>query len=82
MGTGDLCQKCLGLDPVFPGRLPEKWLLERLPDRPPFRELDDDDDDDPAGQASLLAWGENFYGQLGDGSSRNNATRPYGWFRA
>ena len=75
IGPGDLCQKCLGLDPVFPGRLPEKWLLERLPDRPPFRELDDDDDD-AAGQASLLSWGSNYYGQLGDGSSRNTRDTP------
>ena len=77
IGPGDICQKCLGLDPVFPGRLPEKWLLERLPDRPPIlREIDDDDDDGAAGQAALLSWGSNYFGQLGDGSSRNQRDTP------
>jgi alpha-tubulin suppressor-like RCC1 family protein len=75
-GPGDLCQKCLGLDPVFPGRLPERYLFERLDDRPPFRELDDDDDDDAGGQASLLSWGANWVGQLGDGSSGGKRDTP------
>jgi alpha-tubulin suppressor-like RCC1 family protein len=76
VGPGDICQKCLGLDPVFPGRLPEKWLFERLPDRPPILREVDDDEDDAAGQASLLSWGSNYYGQLGDASSRNTRDTP------
>ena len=76
IGPGDICQKCLGLDPVFPGRLPEKWLLERLPDRPPILREIDDDDDGAAGQAALLSWGSNYFGQLGDGSSRNQRDTP------
>lgn len=75
-GPGNLCEKCLGLDPVFPGRLPERYLWERLPDRPPILREIDDDDDDPAGQASLLSWGANYYGELGDASSRNTRAVP------
>ena len=64
-GPGDLCTKCLGLDVSYE-RLPEKYLLERPPDIATFREAVDDDE--PAAGPSLLAWGWNYWGELGDGS--------------
>ncbi len=64
-GPGNLCTKCLGLDVSY-DRLPEKYLLERPPDISTLREAADDDE--PAGGPSLLAWGWNNWGDLGDGS--------------
>ena len=64
---GDLCQKCLGLD-VSGGRLPEKYLLERQPHIPVFREVGTGTGEEPPGSPALVAWGENGFGQLGDGS--------------
>jgi alpha-tubulin suppressor-like RCC1 family protein len=71
-GPGDLCQKCLGLD-VSWGRLPERYLWERRPDIPPFREITDDDDG-AAGAPSLLGWGGNAWGEIGDGSKTRRDT--------
>jgi alpha-tubulin suppressor-like RCC1 family protein len=68
---GDLCQKCLGLD-VSGGRLPEKYLLERKPYIPPFREIVADQQ--PPGGPSLVAWGSNDSGELGDGSTTTRTT--------
>jgi alpha-tubulin suppressor-like RCC1 family protein len=68
-GPGDLCAKCLGLDPLSLERLPEKYLLERLhhhPDLSMFHVPDDEDEAAPA--TGLLAWGWNRWGDLGDGS--------------
>ena len=70
-GPGNLCEKCLGLD-VSWGKLPEKYLWERRPHIPPFREIVDDDE--PAGGPSLLGWGWNDWGQLGDGSKSKRTT--------
>jgi alpha-tubulin suppressor-like RCC1 family protein len=67
MGPGDLCQKCLGLDVVSWRRLPEKYLLEP---RAPIRQFRDAvEHKQPTGGPSLLAWGGNAAGQLGDGST-------------
>ena len=67
-GPGDLCAKCLGLDPTG-GRLPDKYLLER---QPPIRELhrhpDPGPELTPVGTSDILAWGENGFGTLGDGT--------------
>jgi alpha-tubulin suppressor-like RCC1 family protein len=68
---GDLCEMCLGLD-VSWGRLPERYLFERLPERPRFREVLDADE--PVGGPSLLGWGTNGYGQVGDGSTTTRTT--------
>ena len=70
---GDLCQKCLGLD-VSWGRLPEKYLLERQPYIPPFREVGTGTGEEPPGSPALVAWGENDSGQLGDGSTTTRTT--------
>ncbi len=70
---GDLCQKCLGLD-VFGGRLPEKYLLERHPYIPPLREVGTGTGEEPPGSPTLVAWGGNDYGQLGDGSTTKRTT--------
>ena len=63
-GPGNLCTKCIGLDLSY-GLLPERYLLERPPDISTFREHVDDE---PAGAPSLLAWGGNNWGDLGDGT--------------
>jgi alpha-tubulin suppressor-like RCC1 family protein len=66
---GDLCARCLGLDVSF-GRLPERFLLEG---RPPLRPLPPEEPE-PPGTPSILAWGDNGAGQLGDGSRMDRLT--------
>ena len=65
LGPGNLCTKCLGLDISF-DRLPERYLLERHVDIP--RVLEVVEEEEPAVGPSLLAWGDNRFGELGDGS--------------
>jgi alpha-tubulin suppressor-like RCC1 family protein len=68
---GDLCARCLGLDVSF-GRLPERFLLEG---RPPLRPLREEEQElEPAGMPSILAWGRNSDGQLGDGTKIQRPT--------
>jgi alpha-tubulin suppressor-like RCC1 family protein len=73
---GDLYAQCLNLDPSF-GQLPEKLLLER---RPPLREFfpphlqQPGSGTPPPGTASILAWGMNPAGVLGDGSTMERDT--------
>ena len=65
IGPGDLCARCLGLDVSY-DRLPEKYLLER---EPPIRRLRRfDDEPEPPDTPTILAWGRNRFGNLGDGS--------------
>jgi alpha-tubulin suppressor-like RCC1 family protein len=68
-GPGNLCTKCLGLDISF-DRLPERYLLGR---RIPlvFKEVGEEPPDAP----SLLAWGRNEWGDLGD-DSRDTRNTP------
>ena len=70
-GPGNLCEKCLGLD-VSWGQLPEKYLWDRRTHIPPFREVVDDPE--PAGGPSLLAWGWNNSGEVGDGTKTRRNT--------
>jgi alpha-tubulin suppressor-like RCC1 family protein len=68
IGPGDLCAKCLGLDVSYP-RLPERLLLEpQVPVRafPPHL---DKPPPPPPGTPTILAWGSNFFGDLGDGTT-------------
>jgi hypothetical protein len=67
-GAGELYAQCLNLDPTF-DRLPEKLLLER---RPPIREFPphvQPPPPPPPGTPSILGWGSNVGGTLGDGST-------------
>ena len=70
MGPGDLCEKCLGLDVSY-GFLPERYLWER----PPIPRLREITDGEPAaGAPSLLGWGGNGWGEIGDGSKTQRDT--------
>jgi len=67
----DLCAKCLGIDISFE-TLPDRYLLERPPwvsRFPGFGDAGDDDGAEPPEDPSLLAWGWNQWGDLGDGST-------------
>ena len=65
-GPGNLCTKCLGLDISF-DRLPERYLLEHHINIYRVFEVVEEDEE-PAVGPSLLAWGWNNWGDLGDGS--------------
>ncbi len=71
----DICAKCIGIDIDFK-KLPDRYLLERPPWISRFPQPGDtgqEEDDTPAGTASLLAWGWNMWGDLGDATT---AMRP------
>ena len=71
IGPGDLCAKCLGLDPSY-GRLPERFLLEREPPLRPFPPHIEEPPPPPG--PTILAWGSNSLGELGDGSKMGQRT--------
>ncbi|MGB4069798.1 MAG: hypothetical protein WBK08_17350 [Nitrospira sp.] len=66
IGPGNLCTKCLGLDISF-DRLPERYLLEHHIKIPKVFQVVEETEE-PAVAPSLLAWGWNNWGDLGDGS--------------
>lgn len=67
-GAGELYAQCLDLDPSY-GQLPEKLLLERQPPIRAFPPHLGQPGPPPPGTPSILAWGFNFPGVLGDGST-------------
>jgi alpha-tubulin suppressor-like RCC1 family protein len=71
-GPGNLCTKCLGLDISF-DRLPERYLVEHHVNIPRVFGVVEEDEE-PAGGPSLLAWGSNAWGELGDGSKAMRST--------
>jgi hypothetical protein len=73
VGPGNPCTRCLGLDVSFT-RLPELFLLERHLNIPARVFEGIDEDDEPAAAPSLLAWGWNNWGDLGDSSKTRRNT--------
>jgi Regulator of chromosome condensation (RCC1) repeat len=73
-GPGDPCAQCLGLDPSY-GRLPERFLLlQRKPPLSWFPPHVAQPPPPPPGPPSILAWGRNRFGSLGDGSTVERLT--------
>jgi alpha-tubulin suppressor-like RCC1 family protein len=70
VGPGDLCALCLGLDPSY-DRLPERFLLQR---QPPLRAFPPHFAQPPPGTPTILAWGRNRFGNLGDGTTTGRPT--------
>jgi alpha-tubulin suppressor-like RCC1 family protein len=74
-GPSDLCEKCLGVDLSFE-KLPELFLLERRLEIPKLFEVfeEEEEEEEAPGGPSLLAWGWNTWGDLGDGSKVRHNT--------
>ncbi len=77
-GPGDLCTKCLGLDVSY-GLLPEKYLLERPPAIPTFREVTTMTTSLREGRP--CSHGAGTRGEISAMAPRSCETRLYGWRR-
>ncbi|HEX6460609.1 MAG TPA: hypothetical protein VF032_16945 [Thermoleophilaceae bacterium] len=70
---GDVCAQCLNLDPSY-GKLPDKLLLERQPPLRAYPGHLEPPPPAPPGTPSILGWGQNIGGTLGDGSTTERDT--------